>query len=140
MACSICRRRKSKCDGQKPCGECRRFGRKCEYEEARKRGPKRREAADPQVNIAHADVSSVNHGNSHASTPQDYSPAEQVTNNTDLNACASFWNVEESAIDLSTLDAEYVPFGFDSSGSESWDLMDLGRTERLPSQEVTNRL
>lgn len=89
---------------------------------------------------ANADVSSVSHGTSHTSTPQDYSPAEQVINNSDLNACASFWDVGENVIGLSALNAEYVPFGFDSSGSESWDLMDLGRTERLPSQEVTDRL
>lgn len=43
IACIICRRRKLKCDGQKPsCGTCARLGHPCAYDEVRKKsGPKR---------------------------------------------------------------------------------------------------
>lgn len=43
IACVVCRRRKLKCDGQKPsCGTCSRLGHSCAYDEVRKKsGPKR---------------------------------------------------------------------------------------------------
>jgi hypothetical protein len=43
VACVVCRKRKLKCDGQKPhCGSCARLGHDCAYSEVRKKsGPKR---------------------------------------------------------------------------------------------------
>ena len=43
IACIICRRRKLKCDSQRPsCGNCSRLGHACAYDEVRKKsGPKR---------------------------------------------------------------------------------------------------
>ena len=43
IACVICRKRKLKCDGDKPsCGTCKRLGHKCGYDEVRRKsGPKR---------------------------------------------------------------------------------------------------
>ena len=43
IACVVCRRRKLKCDGNKPsCGTCSRLGHSCAYDEVRKKsGPKR---------------------------------------------------------------------------------------------------
>lgn len=43
IACVICRRRKLKCDGNKPkCATCARLGHNCAYDEVRKKsGPKR---------------------------------------------------------------------------------------------------
>ena len=43
IACIICRRRKLKCDGEKPrCGTCSRLGHQCAYDEIRRKsGPKR---------------------------------------------------------------------------------------------------
>ena len=43
IACIICRKRKLKCDGDKPsCGTCKRLGHKCGYDEVRRKsGPKR---------------------------------------------------------------------------------------------------
>jgi hypothetical protein len=43
MACIVCRKRKLRCDGQKPsCGTCARVGHNCAYDEVRKKsGPKR---------------------------------------------------------------------------------------------------
>ena len=43
IACVLCRKRKLKCDGNKPsCGTCSRLGHACAYDEVRKKsGPKR---------------------------------------------------------------------------------------------------
>ena len=43
IACVICRKRKLRCDGQKPaCGTCSRLGHRCGYDEVRRKsGPKR---------------------------------------------------------------------------------------------------
>lgn len=43
IACVVCRRRKLRCDGQRPrCGTCSRLGHDCAYDEVRKKsGPKR---------------------------------------------------------------------------------------------------
>lgn len=43
IACVICRKRKLKCDGNKPsCATCSRLGHECAYDEVRKKsGPKR---------------------------------------------------------------------------------------------------
>lgn len=43
IACIVCRRRKLKCDSQRPsCGSCSRLGHDCAYDEVRKKsGPKR---------------------------------------------------------------------------------------------------
>ena len=43
IACIICRKRKLKCEGQKPsCSTCTRLGHNCAYDEIRKKsGPKR---------------------------------------------------------------------------------------------------
>ncbi|KAH0556350.1 hypothetical protein GP486_005727 [Trichoglossum hirsutum] len=43
IACVVCRKRKLRCDGNKPsCGKCTRLGHRCAYDEVRKKsGPKR---------------------------------------------------------------------------------------------------
>lgn len=43
IACVICRKRKLKCDGNKPsCSTCKRLGHDCAYDEVRRKsGPKR---------------------------------------------------------------------------------------------------
>lgn len=43
LACMICRKRKLKCDGNKPsCSTCTRLGHSCAYDEVRRKsGPKR---------------------------------------------------------------------------------------------------
>ena len=43
IACIICRKRKLRCDGEKPsCGTCARLGHNCAYDEVRRKsGPKR---------------------------------------------------------------------------------------------------
>lgn len=43
IACVLCRKRKLKCDGQRPsCGTCKRLAHDCAYDEVRKKsGPKR---------------------------------------------------------------------------------------------------
>ena len=43
IACIICRKRKLRCDGDKPtCGTCSKLGHKCAYDEVRRKsGPKR---------------------------------------------------------------------------------------------------
>jgi len=42
-ACSTCRKRKIKCDGDNPsCGRCQRMKLDCEYEESRKKSGQRR--------------------------------------------------------------------------------------------------
>lgn len=53
IACVICRRRKLKCDGNKPkCATCTRLGHNCAYDEVRRKsGPKRGYVKDLEARL-----------------------------------------------------------------------------------------
>lgn len=53
IACVICRRRKLKCDGNKPkCATCARLGHQCSYDEVRRKsGPKRGYVKDLEARL-----------------------------------------------------------------------------------------
>lgn len=53
IACVICRKRKLKCDGNKPkCATCERLGHNCAYDEVRRKsGPKRGYVKDLEARL-----------------------------------------------------------------------------------------
>ena len=52
IACMICRKRKLKCDGNKPCATCARLGHNCAYDEVRRKsGPKRGYVKDLEARL-----------------------------------------------------------------------------------------
>jgi len=61
IACVICRRRKLKCDGNKPkCATCARLGHDCAYDEVRRKsGPKRGYVKDLEARLGQYTVSSI---------------------------------------------------------------------------------
>ena len=61
IACVICRKRKLKCDGDKPsCGTCKRLGHKCGYDEVRRKsGPKRGYVKELEARLGECPVDSI---------------------------------------------------------------------------------
>ena len=53
IACQLCRKRKLKCNGEKPeCATCKRSNQTCEYDESqKKRGPKRRSIREIETRL-----------------------------------------------------------------------------------------
>ncbi|KAG8533234.1 uncharacterized protein KY384_002017 [Bacidia gigantensis] len=58
IACVICRKRKLKCDGNKPkCATCARLGHSCAYDEVRRKsGPKRGYVKELEARLAHVET------------------------------------------------------------------------------------
>ena len=63
IACVICRKRKLKCDGDKPsCGTCKRLGHKCGYDEVRRKsGPKRGYVKELEARLGECPRSILHH-------------------------------------------------------------------------------
>ncbi len=61
IACVICRRRKLKCDGNRPkCATCARLGHDCAYDEVRRKsGPKRGYVKDLEARLGQSTVFSI---------------------------------------------------------------------------------
>lgn len=61
IACVLCRRRKLKCDGNRPkCATCARLGNDCMYDEVRRKsGPKRGYVKDLEARLGPYTVSSM---------------------------------------------------------------------------------
>ena len=143
IACILCRKRKLKCDGNKPsCGTCSRLGHTCEYSEERKKsGPKRGyvkllEARLKQVeNLLETregpDSAAQNADPDRITIPQDQIPP-MVDN--------SMQGVVTDP-SLNDLPLNSIPdYGFSSSDDFSWEMIGLGLEEALPNQDVIDEL
>ena len=71
IACVICRKRKLKCDGNRPkCSTCARLGHNCAYDEVRRKsGPKRGYVKELEARLGTANRDSHNVSNANLSTP-----------------------------------------------------------------------
>jgi hypothetical protein len=151
IACILCRKRKLKCDSNKPsCGTCSRLNHHCEYSEERKKsGPKRGyvkllEARLKQVeNLLEArDVPQISQGNS-VQVPQAPMPAETFApmpplampdvGDTSMSGMLNDNGFTEPAL------AGITDFGMNPNDF-SWEMIGLGLEEALPSREAIDEL
>ena len=143
IACVLCRKRKLKCDGNKPsCGTCSRLGHTCEYSEERKKsGPKRGyvkllEARLKQVENL-LETRDVPENNVEPNNPDRLSmPADQVPPMVDNSMQGVI--TDPSFVDPS-LNA-MPDFGFSSSDDFSWEMIGLGLEESLPTPEAVDEM
>lgn len=154
IACVLCRKRKLKCDGQRPaCATCTRLQHDCVYDEVRRKsGPKRGYVKALEARLAQVETllktqdepasrkqqrktgqdGSIGPGLDHIALGQDMQPAPPRTFNMSNTSAPS-----QSLLDgTNTAPAPNViieePF--------SWDMIGLGLDEPLPAQDVINEL
>ena len=142
IACILCRKRKLKCDGNKPsCGTCSRLGHTCEYSEERKKsGPKR-----GYVKLLEARLKQVENlletrdapEPSETTNPDRISmPQEQVPPMVDT----SMQGVVHDPAFVDPALNSMPDFGFSSSDDFSWEMIGLGLEESLPTQEAVDEM
>lgn len=133
IACILCRKRKLKCDGNKPsCSTCSRLGHTCEYSEERKKsGPKR-----GYVKLLEARLKQVENllETRDAPDPDRISiPPDQVPPPVD-NSMHIDPAFDDPAIN------NIPDFAFTTSDDFSWEMIGLGLEEALPNQDVIDEL
>jgi hypothetical protein len=142
IACTLCRKRKLKCDGTKPsCGTCSRLGHTCEYSEERKKsGPKRGYVKLLEARLKQVENLLENRDapepNQQAQTQPDpdritIPPAHVPPMNDSMQIDPSFNDPSINAM---------PDFGFSSSDDFSWEMIGLGLEEALPTQEAIDEL
>jgi hypothetical protein len=142
IACTLCRKRKLKCDGTKPsCGTCSRLGHTCEYSEERKKsGPKR-----GYVKLLEARLKQVENllENRDAPEPNQQAQAQPDPDRITIPPAHVPPMNDSMQIDPSFNDPSInaMPdFGFSSSDDFSWEMIGLGLEEALPTQEAIDEL
>ncbi|KAI1942459.1 hypothetical protein LOZ66_000860 [Ophidiomyces ophidiicola] len=151
VACTVCRRRKLRCDGVKPnCGNCTRLGHACAYNEVRKKsGPKRGYVKQLEARLAQ--VETLLKVQDAGETPQgplgssdtrfqtsqngsmesiDYCPAPDSESSLPLY---SYVDLPSNPVDIPATNlgiGEDVP----------WEMIGLGLEEALPTQDAIDDL
>lgn len=150
IACILCRKRKLRCDGNKPsCGTCSRLSHHCEYSEERKKsGPKRGyvkllEARLKQVEnlLETRDVANDTGapGTTSSSSANVTAPHDSVMTDSSMPV-----NIPTTDFDSTYLDP--VPdftandFAINTDNDFSWEMIGLGLEEALPSQDIIDEL
>ena len=142
IACILCRRRKLKCDGEKPaCGTCSRLGHDCGYDEQRKKsGPKRGYVKLLEQRLKQVENLLGSKGPDGAAVEPEQVPVEVPQPN--------FQSSVPSRGPETIMDP-FIATGFDSNAMDmmpdlnmagtddfSWELLSLGLDEPLPGQEI----
>ena len=145
IACILCRKRKLRCDGQKPsCGTCSRLGHDCAYDEVRKKsGPKRGyvkllEQRLKQVEDLLENRETLETVTRRDSTLQSAGQQQFPSPTTMENTFTSTSNIpvtDPSFVDP-TLSSMMADFGVGGSDDFSWEMIGLGLDEPLPTQDV----
>jgi hypothetical protein len=150
IACILCRKRKLKCDSNKPsCGTCSRLNHHCEYSEERKKsGPKRGyvkllEARLKQVeNMLESRDTPAENGQrrtqstTNAQVPFVPMPSMDVPNGSDATMTGMLQ--DQTFTDPALTDMG--DFGMSSNDDFSWEMIGLGLEEALPSREAIDEL
>ncbi|EXJ58924.1 hypothetical protein A1O7_06354 [Cladophialophora yegresii CBS 114405] len=149
IACILCRKRKLKCDSNKPsCGTCSRLNHHCEYSEERKKsGPKR-----GYVKLLEARLKQVENlletrdapSESTARAPAPPAAADAFAPMPPLDM-ADVVDTSMSGImpDNNFTDPTLVglsDFTMNANDDFSWEMIGLGLEEALPSREVVDEL
>lgn len=147
IACVLCRKRKLRCDGNKPsCGTCSRLGHDCAYDEVRKKsGPKR-----GYVKLLEARLKQVETLLG-TQTPEDAQVSANSMSDTmqpDPFAESNNLSLGVAPVDPAIAGVYTDPsmgnlmndFGMNTEDEFCWDMIGLGLEEPLPSQEIINDL
>ncbi|KAJ9623490.1 hypothetical protein H2203_005752 [Taxawa tesnikishii (nom. ined.)] len=141
MACTVCRRRKLKCDNVRPaCGTCDRLNKPCTYIEAEeKRGPKRRKVDVLEQRLAELEAQVVGQP---SRTPSDVQPVS--SDQEPLGPDAGFPLEQPDEPGLPPQSEPAAPPGqedvFDDFNldfnTDFGSLINLGQIEELPPEEM----
>ncbi|KIW52422.1 hypothetical protein PV05_08058 [Exophiala xenobiotica] len=154
IACILCRKRKLRCDGNKPsCGTCSRLNHHCEYSEERKKsGPKRGyvkllEQRLKQVENLLESRDTPAESTSQASRPSTIPAPESYPSMASLdipNLGTSGDTSMSGMIDPTFTDPALNGIqdfaGMNVSDDFSWEMIGLGLEEALPSRDVIDEL
>ncbi|EEH08043.1 binuclear zinc transcription factor [Histoplasma capsulatum G186AR] len=156
IACTICRKRKLRCDGNKPsCGTCSRLGHDCAYDEVRKKsGPKRGYVKLLEARLAQVEtlLKSQDSGDvfQKSPVPTDFNPrppasGSVVNSMTDVfpssNPTENLRTVPLDLFgDLNSTQINLPDDSITSGGGFSWEMIGLGLEEPLPAQDVIDEL
>ena len=151
IACILCRKRKLKCDSNKPsCGTCSRLNHRCEYSEERKKsGPKRGyvkllEARLKQVEnlLETRDAPAESTSTARAPQPQTasetFAPMPPLAMADAADTSMSGTLPEENFTDPTLVGMS--DFTLNANDDFSWEMIGLGLEEALPSREVIDEL
>ncbi|PGH18548.1 hypothetical protein AJ79_00327 [Helicocarpus griseus UAMH5409] len=155
IACVICRRRKLRCDGNKPsCGTCSRLGHDCAYDEVRKKsGPKRGYVKQLEARLAQVETLLKSHDP--GDVPQQSSAAADTSfknptsggltsDMTDIftssNDIANNLPASLDTFDLPSTQINLVDSNIPPVNEFSWEMIGLGLEEPLPTQDVIDEL
>ncbi|PYH58087.1 putative C6 transcription factor Prf [Aspergillus niger CBS 101883] len=146
IACVLCRRRKLRCDGNKPsCGRCSRLGHECIFDEVRKKsGPKRGYVKQLEARLAQVETLLKSQG-AQVQQSQGNSPiALPSINSTGVPDTSPQDDVHMSSPEGET-DPTYSTPASNHAGTASANepegrLIGLGLEEPLPTQEVIDEL
>lgn len=142
IACILCRKRKLKCDGEKPaCGTCSRLGHDCAYDEQRKKsGPKRGYVKLLEQRLKQVENLLGSKGNDVNVAQPEPLPFE---------APQQSFQPDHAARGSELMMDPFANPGFDGTTTDmmpdlnmagtddfSWELLSLGLDEPLPGQEV----
>ncbi|KAL8715273.1 MAG: hypothetical protein Q9220_001231 [cf. Caloplaca sp. 1 TL-2023] len=162
VACAICRKRKLKCDGNRPkCGTCARLGHHCAYDEVRRKsGPKRGYVKELEARLAQVETqlkSKANDNDPQISQAQDQIPEPPALNST-LSSLSDDGNqmqglgLSRAVPDLynplsqpteTFVDPNIMPdldFTTSFDDAATWEMIGLGLEEPLPTQEAIDEL
>ncbi|KIX95392.1 uncharacterized protein Z520_08909 [Fonsecaea multimorphosa CBS 102226] len=148
IACILCRKRKLKCDSNKPsCGTCSRLNHHCEYSEERKKsGPKRGyvkllEARLKQVEnlLETRDATSelTTRPSQPTTTADSFAPMPTLDIPDTLDTSMSGMMADNGFTDPTL---GMPNFNMNSNDDFSWEMIGLGLEEALPAREVIDEM
>ncbi|EED24272.1 C6 transcription factor Prf, putative [Talaromyces stipitatus ATCC 10500] len=154
VACIVCRKRKLRCDGQKPsCATCARVGHNCAYDEVRKKsGPKRGYVKQLEARLAQVEILLKNQEPDNSSNetsrnapPSTSMPPAAPSTMSGVGDLLNFVNNSASqhsdAIRQSQASQNGAPTTNSNLDAESsWEVLSLGLEEPLPTQDVMDEL
>ncbi|KAJ5679427.1 hypothetical protein N7462_007671 [Penicillium macrosclerotiorum] len=156
IACVVCRRRKLRCDGNRPsCGTCSRLSHDCAYDEVRKKsGPKRGYVKQLEARLAQVETLLKGQESDNAQRTSPPQPPENAfTGSMHDDSLLSLHDISSLGNDISaSVPATSNGLGTSQLGhpvfegvsgipsDPQWDLISLGLEEPLPAQDVIEEL
>ncbi|KAL8946844.1 MAG: hypothetical protein Q9222_006809 [Ikaeria aurantiellina] len=162
VACAICRKRKLKCDGNRPkCGTCARLGHHCAYDEVRRKsGPKRGYVKELEARLAQVETqlkSKANDNDPSAIQAEEQIPAPPALNSTLSNLSGDGDPMQGLGLphpvpdlynDLGQPTDSFagqnimpdLDFSTSFDDAATWEMIGLGLEEPLPTQEAIDEL
>lgn len=145
IACIICRKRKLRCDGQKPaCGTCARLGHRCGYDEVRKKsGPKRGYVKELEARLRVAEEQLRSIQNANITSTADLAMTSGTLNGTfhrDSDTMRNFTSSARMAPLFSGLNVPNLMVTGTTETDYPGEIIHLGLEEALPPQEIIDEL